>query len=32
VLERKPILIKGALKEWKALEWTPEYLKHVAGS
>ena len=32
VLERKPILIKGALKEWKALQWTPEYLKQVAGS
>jgi len=32
VLERKPILIKGALKEWKALQWTPEYLKRVAGS
>ena len=32
VLKRQPILIKGALKEWKALEWTPEYLKHVAGS
>ena len=32
VLERKPILIKGALKKWKALQWTPEYLKQVAGS
>ncbi len=32
VLERKPILIKGALKAWKALQWTPEYLKQVAGS
>jgi histone arginine demethylase JMJD6 len=32
VLERKPILIKGALKEWKALQWTPEYLKQKAGS
>jgi hypothetical protein len=32
VLKRKPILIKGALKEWKALQWTPEYLKQVAGS
>ena len=32
VLERKPILIKGALKEWKALQWTPEYLQQVAGS
>ena len=32
VLQRKPILIKGALKEWKALQWTPEYLKQVAGS
>jgi hypothetical protein len=32
VLKRQPIVIKGALKEWKALQWTPEYLKHVAGS
>lgn len=32
VLKRKPILIKGALKEWKALQWTPEYLKKIAGS
>jgi hypothetical protein len=32
VLTRKPILIKGALKEWNALQWTPEYLKRVAGS
>lgn len=32
VLKRKPILIKGALKEWKALQWTPEYLKKAAGS
>lgn len=32
VFKRKPILIKGALKDWKALQWTPEYLKQVAGS
>lgn len=32
VLKRRPVLIKGALKEWKALQWTPEYLKKVAGS
>ena len=32
VLKRQPVLIKGALKEWKALQWTPEYLKQVAGS
>jgi hypothetical protein len=32
VLERQPILIKGALKEWAALRWTPEYLKQVAGA
>lgn len=32
VLTRQPILIKGALKEWKALQWTPEYLQQVAGS
>ena len=32
VLKRQPILIKGALKKWKALQWTPEYLKEVAGS
>ena len=32
VLKRKPILIKGALKEWKALQWTPEYLRRMAGS
>jgi histone arginine demethylase JMJD6 len=32
VLKRQPLLIKGALKEWKALQWTPEYLKQAAGS
>lgn len=32
VLKRKPILIKGALKDWRALQWTPEYLKQAAGS
>jgi hypothetical protein len=32
VLKRQPILIKGALKNWKALRWTPDYLKQVAGS
>jgi hypothetical protein len=32
VLKRQPVLIRGALKEWKALQWTPEYLKQVAGS
>jgi hypothetical protein len=32
VLKRRPILIKGALNEWKALQWTPDYLKQMAGS
>ena len=32
VLKRQPIVLKGALKGWKALEWTPDYLKQVAGS
>jgi histone arginine demethylase JMJD6 len=32
VLQRKPVVIKGALHRWQALKWTPEYLKQVAGS
>jgi hypothetical protein len=32
VLKRRPILLKNALKEWNALQWTPEYLKQAAGS
>jgi hypothetical protein len=32
VHERKPVVIKGALDRWKALSWTPEYLKQAAGS
>jgi hypothetical protein len=32
VLQRRPVLIKGALQKWKALQWTPAYLKDVAGS
>lgn len=32
VLKRQPVLIKGALKQWKALQWTPQYLKQAAGS
>jgi hypothetical protein len=32
VLKRQPVLIKGALIEWKALQWTPDYLKQAAGA
>jgi hypothetical protein len=31
VLARQPVLIKGALTTWKAMQWTPDYLKAKAG-
>ena len=32
VYERQPVVIKGALERWKALQWTPDYLKQAAGA
>src|SRR4051812_22321284 len=32
VLAQQPVLIKRALNDWKALRWTPEYLKSRAGA
>ncbi len=32
VLQRQPVLIKGALKDWNALNWTPQYLKDKVGA
>ncbi len=32
VLKRTPVVIEDALRKWKALDWTPEYLTRVAGS
>ena len=32
VLKRQPVLIKGALNQWNALNWTPQYLKDRSAS
>jgi histone arginine demethylase JMJD6 len=32
VRKLQPVVIRGALGRWKALQWTPEYLKQTAGS
>jgi histone arginine demethylase JMJD6 len=32
VLARQPVVIKGALANWNALRWNPEYLKAKAGA
>jgi hypothetical protein len=31
VKRRKPVIITGVGNQWKAYEWTPDYLKKVAG-
>ncbi len=32
VLERRPVVIKGALEDWNALNWTPAYLDAKVGA
>jgi histone arginine demethylase JMJD6 len=32
VRKQQPVVIQGALQQWKALQWTPEYLRQAAPS
>lgn len=32
VLARQPVVIKGALTRWKAMQWSPDYLKSRVGT